>query len=176
MRHISRRARVVLAAFLLLILFAAPVEASLRTESEITYTADVDAGNLALESRLQLTNLTADVRDGDQITRFFYEEIRITVPETVQNFRASSGGQILSHTMRPGEEQDGQSFLVATIDLGRRLLYQESMELVIEYEIPGDPPAVGDHLPHQSGIHQLCRAGLGRPGSDHRQRGHPGQL
>jgi hypothetical protein len=140
MRHISRRARVVLAAFLLLILFAAPVEASLRTESEITYTADVDAGNLALESRLQLTNLTADVRDGDQITRFFYEEIRITVPETVQNFRASSGGQILSHTMRPGEEQDGQSFLVATIDLGRRLLYQESMELVIEYEIPGDPP------------------------------------
>lgn len=140
MRHISRRARVVPVTWLLLILLASPAGASLRTESEITYTADVEAGSLALESRLQLTNLTADVRDGDQITRFFYEEIRITVPETVESFRASSGGQTLSHTMRPGEEQDGQSFLVATIDLGRRLLYQESMELVIEYEIPGDPP------------------------------------
>ena len=140
MRHISRRAPVVTLASLVLIFLATPAGADLATESEITYTADVDAGSLALESRLQLTNLTADVRDGDQITRFFYEEIRITVPETVQNFRASSGGQALTHTMRPGEEQDGQSFLVATIDLGRRLLYQESMELIIEYEIPGDPP------------------------------------
>ncbi len=122
------------------LLLATPAWAELRTESQITYTADVEEGNLALESRLRLTNLTPDVRDGDQITRFFYEEISISVPETVQNFRATSGGQVLSHTLRPGEEQDGQSFVVAAIDLGRRLLYQESMELVVEYEIPGDPP------------------------------------
>jgi hypothetical protein len=140
MRQFLRRARVVPVALLVFLLLATPAGADLRTESEITYTADVEGGSLALESRLHLTNLTPDVRDGDQITRFFYDEIRITVPETVQNFRASSGGQTLSHTMRPGDEQDGQSFLVATIDLGRRLLYQESMELVVEYEIPGDPP------------------------------------
>ncbi len=140
MRHISRRARVVPVASMVFLLLATPAWAELRTESQITYTADVEEGNLALESRLRLTNLKPDVSEGDQITRFFYEEIRITVPETVQSFRATSGGQVLSHTLRTGGEQDGQSFLVATIDLGRRLLYQESMDLVVEYKIPGDPP------------------------------------
>lgn len=114
--------------------------AELRTESEITYTANVDEGSLDLESRLVLTNLTPDVREGDTITRFFYREIRITVPVTVENFRASSGGQQLSHTLRPGGDENEGLFLSAVVDLGRQLAYQETMEILLEYEIPGDPP------------------------------------
>lgn len=140
MRTINRAVVVVSLATLIGLAAVPAAWAELRTESEITYTANVNQGTLDLESRLMLTNLTPDVREGDTITRFFYREIRITVPETVENFRASSGGQQLPHSLRPGGGDDGPGFLTAVVDLGRELRFEETMELLLQYEIPGDLP------------------------------------
>lgn len=134
--------RVMLAALVALLTlgFAGSARAELRTETEITYTADVDQGRLHLEGRLVLTNLTEDVREGDTVTRFFYDEIQLTVPETMQNLQASSSGEVLSHRITSGVETDGQLYSTAVISLGRQLHFRETMEIALEFEIPGDPP------------------------------------
>lgn len=140
MRILNRVLAIVSLATLIAFAGVPAASAELRTESQITYTANVEKGSLDLESRLVLTNLTPDVREGDTITRFFYREIRITVPGTVENFRAFSGDQQLSHTLRPRSDGEGDQYLTAVVDLGRELRYQETMGVLLEYEIPGDPP------------------------------------
>lgn len=141
-RHSRSRlaATAALVVVISLLAIANPARAELRTETEITYVADVKQGNLTVESRMVLTNLTPDVREGNQITRFFFDEISITVPETVEGLRATSGGEALSHTIRQRQEDKGRGVVVAAIDLGRPLGFQDTMEIELMYEIPGDPP------------------------------------
>lgn len=124
----------------LTLLLATPAWAELRTETEITYTADVEQGNLRLDSRLVLTNLAPVIREGETTTRVYYEQIQLTVPETVQNLRATSEGRELSYTLRPAAGGEAQRLLVATIDLGGQLDFEETVEIHLEFEVPGDPP------------------------------------
>ena len=119
---------------------ATPAWGDLRLQTEITYTADVSEGNLLLESQIRLTNLTPDESDGLQIIRYFYDHIQIRVPETVQGFRATSGGSDLGFSLQSTGQPEDEGFLLATIGLGRRLVFEESMDLAVSYQIPGDLP------------------------------------
>lgn len=119
---------------------ATPAWGDLRFQTEITYTADISDGNLLMESSIRLTNLTPDETDGLQIIRYFYDHIQIRVPETVQGFRATSGSSDLGFSLQPTGRPEDEGFLIATIGLGQRLFFEESMDLVVSYQIPGDPP------------------------------------
>ena len=131
------RAVVALVIPVLALSFAVPARADLSFDTELTYTADVEQGSLSLLAEVTLTNLTPDESDGIQIIRYFYDHVQLRIPATAQGFRATSGGVELEHSL---ESLDNEDLLLATVSLGRRLFYQEEMELQLEYAIPGDPP------------------------------------
>lgn len=151
-------------AFALSLLIAAPAWADLRVETEITYTADVAAGSLGLESHIRLTNLTPDETDGVQIIRYFYDHIQIRVPDTVEDFTATSGGSGLDFSLEPTGRPEDEGFLRATIGLGRRLFFEESMDLVVSYRIPGDPPRSDTTFRINPAYISFGVAGWGDPG------------
>lgn len=126
-----------LAALLLALFVAAPAHADLELETDVTYIADVDEASLRLEATISLTNMTPDESDGIHIIRYVYDHFQLRIPTTAQGFRATSGGAQLEHSL---ETLDEDGLLLATIGLGRQLFYQESMDLHLEYSIPGDPP------------------------------------
>ena len=114
--------------------------ADLRFESDITWTVELEQGLLHVESDITITNLTPNETRGDTLVRFYYDKIGLFVPETVVNFRAFRGDAQLEHTLRPIDDPEIEGALEAIVHLDRRLLYQQSMDLFIEYDVPGDPP------------------------------------
>lgn len=117
-----------------------PAHADLEADHELTYRADVDNGYLHVGSSFVVTNKTPDRREGNIITQFFYDRIALYVPENLENFSAISGGSSLDYSLDPPEEDVGEGLQVATVRFGRRLFYNQSLELAVAYDIPGDPP------------------------------------
>ena len=112
----------------------------LRWESEITYSANLDDGLLHLSSETHLTALKPDSRSGNTITSYYFEAIEMYVPEYARNVKITSGSRGLDFTIEPTSDLDYDGFSLLTVELGRRLFYKQSMDVRIEYDIPGDAP------------------------------------
>ncbi|MDX1468857.1 MAG: hypothetical protein R3258_05910 [Acidimicrobiia bacterium] len=115
-------------------------QADLRFESDITWSVELEHGLLHVESDITITNLTPNETREGSVVRFYYDRIAIFVPETVINFRAFRGETQLEHTLEPTDDPEAERVLQATIHLDRRLFYDRSMDLFIEYDVPGDAP------------------------------------
>ena len=112
----------------------------LRWESEITYSANLDDGLLHLSSETHLTALKPDSRSGNTITSYYFDEINMYVPEYARDVKITSGSRELDFTIDPTSDLDYDGFSLLTVQLGRRLFYEQSMDVWIEYDIPGDAP------------------------------------
>ena len=135
-----RRAFVAVLTLVLAAGTALPALADLRLETELTYTPEIDRGTVHFASELTLTNLTPNQESGGQITHFYYDSLTLYVPEDVESLSITSGGRRLSHTLDAPESSDDEGLLLARIALGRRLLFQERMTLLIEYDVAGHGP------------------------------------
>jgi hypothetical protein len=119
---------------------SAAADDGLRWESDITYSADVDQGSLQLSSEMNFTNLTPNTQEGNVITRHFFTGVQFFVPDTARNISATSGMRQLEVTLERIDDPEFEGALRAEIDFGRNLLFEQSIEVTIEYEIPGDRP------------------------------------
>ena len=142
MRNTARaRTTVVFVIVLIGVVGVTPAAADeLRWESEITYSADLEDGLLHLSSDTHLTALKPDSRSGNTITSYYFDEIEMYVPEYARNVKITSGSRELDFTIDPISDLDYDGFSLLTVELGRRLFYKQSMDVRIEYDIPGDAP------------------------------------
>ena len=114
--------------------------ADLRFESEITWSVELEQRLLHVDSDITITNLTPNETRGATVVQFYCDRIGIFVPDTVVNFRAFRGEVQLEHTLRPIDDQEAEGVLEAVVHLDRRLSYNRSMDIFVEYDVPGDPP------------------------------------
>jgi hypothetical protein len=119
---------------------AVPAGADLRFETELTYVADIDSGAVHFTSEVTLTNLTPNEQSGEEIIFFYYDTVELFVPDGVENFSVTSGGRQLDYAIDESDAPEDEGLLVATIRFGRRLLFEQHITLLIDYEVFGDPP------------------------------------
>ena len=107
----------------------------LTFRADTTYTVDVDAGHIAVNNHLTLTNVTPNKRSGNRITQYYYDRISIPIPIEAEDIVATSGGRTLRIDL---EEDDG--FYIAEIRLRSRLFYKSTHTVDVNFMLPGDAP------------------------------------
>ncbi len=143
MRHLRRDSRLLalLVTLVLIIGFAMPAVAEdLRWQSTITYTVDAESGVLHVSSEMTFTNLKADTVSGNLITSYFFDSVQFYVPDTAESITANSGSNSLNVSLEQGEGSDLEDVLLATVAFGRRLFYQQSVTVRLDFDIPGEDP------------------------------------
>jgi hypothetical protein len=142
MRSLTRNKRMwTIVATLSVVLVSVPAQAQdLQWDADAVYSIDAGQGLLHLEAELVLTNLKPNTRSGDTITQYFYEGIEVHVPEEAVNLSITTDGASLDYRLEASEGEDFEGFQLASIDFERNLFYKQSTTVLIEYDLPGDPP------------------------------------
>lgn len=113
----------------------------LTWESDITYSTDLEAGRLHVHGVMKLTNVTPNTTSGNVITQYYYEGISLPMPDTATNVTATtSGGSPLEVDVHPSDEPGFEDVSLAEIGFSRNLYYKQSTTIILDYDIPGDPP------------------------------------
>ena len=133
-----RLAGVAIATLLALVLGASPAAVRpalaifpLVTSADATYTVDPDAGRVHVAIRVRATNLKPD----SATTFFYYSDVTIPIQPEAQAIRASDANGALSITT------DRHRFYTeAQVHLRRDLLYRQSTNFTIRYDLVGGAP------------------------------------
>ncbi|HUG75228.1 MAG TPA: hypothetical protein VMM81_06085 [Acidimicrobiia bacterium] len=112
----------------------------LRVEASTLWLLDADDTAVRVTIDFTLTNLREDVVEGDSVTSFFFETLRVGMPPEAVEISASSGDTNLSVLPVVTEGEEGQSSLSAIVNLPARLEYRETQTLTVAFELPGSPP------------------------------------
>lgn len=112
---------------------AGPEDDGLRFESSVSYRLDPDARAVLVTMDLTLTNQIPD--RGNQY--FYFDQTWLPVQSEATNFRATSGGRSLPTRI---ESTDNPLWSDLRITLGRDLLYGQTQEIRVSYELPDLPP------------------------------------
>ena len=111
-------------------------------ESTLTYQLKVDEGTVNLVSDVEITNKKGNRRDGNSIIQYYFDRIWIYVPEEAENLAVTSSGKELEYTVEEevAKEDDIVGLDIIEIRFGKRLFYNRSIEIRVEYDLPGDDP------------------------------------
>ena len=111
-------------------------------ETTLTYQLKVDEGTVNLVSDVEITNKKGNRRDGNSIIQYYFDRIWIYVPEEAENLAVTSSGKELEYTVEEEveKEDDIVGLDIIEIRFGKRLFYNRSIEIRVEYDLPGDDP------------------------------------
>ena len=111
--------------------------AGLRMEADITYTPLPSEGVVRVRSEISVRNTMPNRVTTTTTSRSFFDAIAVPLPLEATNVVATSGGRNLRVDV---EEVDEGELLVATIRLRSRLFFDNSQQVLLTFDIKGDPP------------------------------------
>ncbi|MCB2224923.1 MAG: hypothetical protein KQH83_12205 [Actinobacteria bacterium] len=115
---------------------------TLREEAATTYT--LVEGESHVEVAIDLTITNKKPRSGHYI--YYYSQYALGLPGTATDVAVTSDGQDLDFTVdvvaseSEFDEEDPSEFLFVTIDLPRRIFYDKSVDLRVEFNVWGAEP------------------------------------
>lgn len=111
-------------------------------DTTLTYSLKVDEGSVNLVSDITVTNQKRNTRSGNTITQWYLDRIWIYVPVEAVGLYITSDEEELDYTREEDIEEDGErtGADLLEIRLPKKLFYNRSVDVRIEYDIPGDKP------------------------------------
>lgn len=98
-----------------------------------------DDGVLRVTATFTVRNTTPNRRSGYTITSYYYDAFGIPLPDEIAEMTVNSAGRELAFEIKT-DIDDGTEFSFAEIRFGRRLQYQQSMTITVDYQIVGSAP------------------------------------
>lgn len=120
----------------------AQAEGDVEWDTKLTYRLKVDQGTINLVSDVTITNKHGNRRDGNTIIQYYLDRAGIYVPEEATGLMITSDGEELTYTIEEDVEEDDEIVGLDLLDIRfpRRIFYNRSVDIRIEYDLPGDDP------------------------------------
>jgi hypothetical protein len=118
-----------------------PVDATdgLAVTSTTTFTVDAAAGAVRVRGDFRLTNTLPDQVNGTSISRRYFTAFTVPAPAASANAVATVGAGVpLRVTRRP--VADATDYVLYDVAFAADLFYRESIDVVLTYDITGNPP------------------------------------
>jgi len=132
---------VIILAVTVMVATAAPAWAQadgLDVNTTVQYFPDPAEERIDVSATYTMTSLQADETVGDSVRSFFFTKWVIALPAAVTDFTATSDGADLVTTIEP--DPDSPDVVFATIQLPFNLNFQQTVQLDVNYVLPGGEP------------------------------------
>jgi hypothetical protein len=141
---------------------ATPVHAAagLDTTATATYTIDFPAGVVRGRIEFGFVNSVADRPDGDVVELTYFEGFQFGLPGDAINVTAATADGPLALTIGSAE-----GFQLAAVDFGTNLEYQERLDMVVTFDLPGFPPRDPEPWRANEAFVAFVAWGFGDPGA-----------
>ncbi len=141
---------------------ATPVHAAagLDTTATATYTIDFPAGVVRGRIEFGFVNSLADRPDGGLVEFTSFEGYQFGLPADATNVTAATADGPLAITLGSAE-----GFQLAAVDFGINLDYQERLDMVVTFDLPGFPPRDPEPWRANEAFVAFVAWGFGDPGA-----------
>lgn len=118
----------------------ARADESLQWDTDLTYRLDSENGSIVLVSDITVTNRQRNSTRGNTIIQYYFDRIGIYVPVEAEGLAVTSGGSALDFEVMEPEDEEAEGLDLIEIRLPRRLFYNRSSDVRVEYYIPSHEP------------------------------------
>lgn len=118
----------------------ARADENLEWDTTLTYRLDADDGAIVLNSDITVTNRQPNSRQGNTIVQYYFDRIGIYIPMEAEDLVVTSGDRELGYELLAPDDEDVEDVELLEIRLPRRLFYNRSTDVSVEYRIPGHEP------------------------------------
>ena len=134
--------------------------AGLDTSATATYTIDFPAGVVHGRVEFSFFNSVADSADGDVVEFTYFEGYQFPLPGDATNVTAATADGPLAVTLGSA---DGVQ--LAAVDFGLNLDYEERLDMVVTFDLPGYPPRDPEPWRANEAFVAFVAWGFGDPGA-----------
>ena len=134
--------------------------AGLDTAATATYTIDFPAGVVRGRVEFSFFNSVADRPDGDVVEFTYFEGYQFPLPGDATNVTAATADGPLAVTLGSAE-----GVQLAAVDFGLNLDYEERLDVVVTFDLPGYPPRDPEPWRANEAFVAFVAWGFGDPGA-----------